>query len=128
MAMVMVGTGNSPEIGLIDRAVRVSIRVPLVFTYAEGRVAGHSVNLSASGILGTFQESLEVWLTGQISIMIPDMRPIVAQTRIVRANGCSAAMSLMNMDAYDRVKLQTLIETAARAENLELGPLDRLAD
>jgi len=98
--------------GLIPRAARASLKLALVFKYAEGEVRGHTVNLSESGVLGSFQEVMEVWLNGQLSILVPDRRPIVVETRIVRVDGCTAAMSLMNLTAYDKTKLQSLVDAA----------------
>ncbi|WP_160115107.1 PilZ domain-containing protein [Bryocella elongata] len=108
---------GSPPIRLIPRAVRATVGLPLVFNSSEGRVAGYSLNVSESGILGSFQDVLEVWLSGQLTICVPE-HPIYVETRIVRVEGKEAAMSFLKLSELDRTRLRRHVEAAATAEDV----------
>jgi hypothetical protein len=98
--------------GLISRAERVGLDLALVFASSEGQVVGRSVNVSESGILGIFQEPLDIWLIGQLTIVTPDYGRIVVEARIVRVDGHDAAMSFLRLSPTDRAFLHKVIEAA----------------
>ncbi len=93
----------------IDRADRVPVRIPVFFRSAESNVPGHSINLSKSGILASFARPLDIWITGQLSILIPG-HSIYVETRVARVEGCTAAMSFRNMSARDLQIIETFVE------------------
>jgi hypothetical protein len=125
MSVVMFNTQNSQQIGLNPRAERVALRMPIVFLSSEGRVAGHSADVSISGLLGTFQQPLDVWLTGQLSLVTPQGRSILIRSRIVRVDGYRAALSFATLSAHERATLLVAIEAAGGSDQLVLPGMDR---
>jgi hypothetical protein len=109
MSVTMVQRAGSQSMGLIARAARHSINLPVVFTSTEGRVCGRSLDISESGILATFDRPLDVWLTGQLSLLVPD-QPIRLETRVVRIDHLTAAMSFRNPSARNLFLLRTLLK------------------
>lgn len=123
MSKVMVNSTSVSRIGLIPRAARISVKFPLVFSSSEGRVAGRSLNVSESGALGTFQQPLDVWLSGQLSIGLPS-RTILVQTRVVRADGREAAFSFINLDEDDRLALRAVLGSTGMVDDGAASKID----
>jgi hypothetical protein len=112
MAIVKDG-GRGPDTKIfVNRADRIPLELPIAFTYSEGKIRGKSLNISESGILATFDRQLDVWLTGQLSILLPE-HPIFVETRIARVDGKIVAMSFRNMRPRDRLIIQTLLKAAS---------------
>ena len=113
MSIVKSG-GRAPNTKIfVDRADRIPLRIPVVFTSSDGKVRGTSVDISESGLLATFDQPLEVWISGQLSILVPE-HPIFIETRIARVEGNTVAMSFRGMGARDLLIIQSLLKKAAQ--------------
>ncbi|MES2392110.1 MAG: PilZ domain-containing protein [Acidobacteriota bacterium] len=113
MAVVMSGGPAPASRILIPRAARIPLTIPVVFACAEGRVKGRSIDISESGILATFERPLDIWITGHLSILVPE-HPIFLDARIARVESHTAAMSFRTMTARDSFIIHSLINKAAR--------------
>ncbi len=75
-----------------SRAAREQCQVPISF-HADGKtVAGHSVDLSQSGMLARFEEPLEAWITGNLIIRFNEDL-FVVRARVARVDGSQAGLA-----------------------------------
>jgi len=102
----------SEATGLIPRAPRIPLRISVIFDFAGGRARGRSTDISASGILAVFDRRLDIWLIGQLSILVGE-RPIAIEVRVARVNGLIAALSFRSMSLIGRRTLQNLVGDAS---------------
>ena len=97
--------------GFVDRAARYPVAVPVRFHSSDGLAAGQSVDVSASGMLVTFDRSAEVWLTGDLAIELPaDTLHIPA--RVARVSGREAGLSFRPTDEAGRATVDKLLAFA----------------
>jgi hypothetical protein len=111
MTVLMEGClGQTREIaGLTPRAPRLSLKVPVVFRFAEGITKGRSVDISESGLLATFDRRLDIWIIGQLSILVGESN-VVVEARVARVNWHDAALAFRSMSGNDRKTIQNLIK------------------
>ena len=95
----------------IARAPRLSLRTPVMFYFAGGRVRGTSVNISESGVLAEFDRGPEVWLAGRILAQIGEWR-FSTGVRVVRVDGRTTAFAFQELSDEDRIKIHKLVEDA----------------
>jgi hypothetical protein len=77
---------DSEATGLIPRAPRIRLRIPVIFDFAGGRARGQSTDISASGVLAVLDQRLGIWLIGRLSILVEE-RPIAIEAHVARVNG-----------------------------------------
>jgi hypothetical protein len=88
---------------------RMDMDVPVIL-YLHDRIAsGHTVNVSDSGMLATFDRRLDPWATGRLCV-VTEKSHLSIQVRIVRVDGSLAGMSFVSDS--DHADIQQLIEHA----------------
>jgi hypothetical protein len=97
--------------GITPRAPRFDLKVPLVLYLRDRIASGHSVNVSESGMLATFDRRLEAWLTGHLCVVAGEWH-LAIDVRIVRVEGRVAAMAFEIANEGDRATIRKLIECA----------------
>jgi hypothetical protein len=100
---------NSDAHGFTVRAPRFSVRTPVVFHSAEGKVPGHSMNISESGMLAVFDQRLDVRLTGRLTAVIWEWHVDIS-VRVVRVEGDMAAFAFQRVGETGHIAIQKLIE------------------
>jgi hypothetical protein len=107
-----IGQGSAPALtDLAARAPRVSLRIPVLFYFAGASAKGQSVDISESGILAVFDQRLDNWLTGQLSIMVGEGH-ISVEARVSRVDGRAAALIFRGMSDKNRAIIQSLTKDA----------------
>jgi hypothetical protein len=106
-----IGKGSAAD-GFIPRTPRSSLRIPVTFDLDGGIAKGHSIDISESGVLAVFNQHLDVWVIGQLSLLVGE-RPITIEARVARVNGLTAALSFRSMNVTDRTIVQNLIKDAS---------------
>jgi hypothetical protein len=100
---------NSDVHGFAVRAARFNVRTPVVFHSTEGKVLGHSMNISESGMLAVFDQRLDVGVTGRLTVVIWEWQVDIS-VRVVRVEGDKAAFAFQKMTRTSRAAIQKLIE------------------
>lgn len=95
--------------GIIARASRLSLKTPVLFHFAGGKVRGESVNISESGMLAEFDRGQEVWLTGRILAQIGEWR-LSIDVKVVRVDGRRTAFAFREISDIDRARIRKLVE------------------
>jgi hypothetical protein len=103
---------GSKAAGFAPRAPRIGLQIPVIFDFAAGRAWGESLDISDSGILAVFSQNLEVWLTGQLSILVGG-RNITIDARVARVNGPTAALAFRGMSRENQRIIQNLIASTS---------------
>jgi len=96
------------RIGFIGRARRVHLNIPVVFEHAGGTAAGKTVDISESGILVEFDEIMDLWTTGDLSLE-GDEWQLQISARVARVNGRQAAFAFRGMDSSELELVRSLI-------------------
>jgi len=91
-----------------DRARRVRLNLPVVFDYTGGRATGKTVDISESGILVDFDQIMDIWTVGDLSIEGEEWN-LQINARIARVNGRQAAFAFRGLNSDDREMLRDLI-------------------
>jgi len=94
--------------GFIGRARRVHLNIPVVFEHAGGTAAGKTVDISESGILVEFDEIMDLWTTGDLSLE-GDEWQLQISARVARVNGRQAAFAFRGMDSSELELVRSLI-------------------
>jgi len=110
MTVVMKGCigHRSVSDGFTDRARRVRLNLPVVFEYAGGTATGKTVDISESGILVEFDQIMDLWTTGDLSLEDEEWH-LQINARVARVNGRQAAFAFRSMNSSDRELVRDLI-------------------
>ncbi len=100
-----------------DRAPRLDLSFPLVFTAADGEVAGHCLNLSESGLLGIFDQPLELWTEGSLLLHFGDDQLVIG-ARIARMDGNEAGLSFQFRHPGEREAVHAAVAFASHGTHL----------
>jgi PilZ domain len=110
--------GNAPAAdGFTPRAPRSGLRIPLTFHFDGGIAKGHSIDISESGVLAVFDQHLDVWVNGQLSLLVHG-RPITIEARVARVDGLTAALPFRSMNVTNLTLVQNLIKQAREEPSL----------
>ena len=104
-----------------DRAPRLDLSFPLVFTSAEGVFAGHCLNLSDSGLLATFDRPVELWTQGSLLLHFGDDE-VRLQARIARTHENEAGLAFFYSNDSERHAIQAAVRFAAAGIHLTGKP------
>lgn len=96
---------------MVARASRLSLKTPVLFSFAGGKVRGNSVNISELGMLAEFDRGQEIWLTGRILAQIGEWRLSIGVC-VVRVDGRKTAFSFREISDVDRSRIRELVENA----------------
>jgi PilZ domain len=110
MSVVITGSvgGGFVPADFISRARRVSLIFPAVFDHDHGTAAGKTVDMSESGVLVNFKTAVEVWTTGELSIVGHGWR-LQLTARVARVNGLQAAFAFRDLDESGRAIIRDLV-------------------
>ncbi len=103
--------GADPASSFVERATRFDLDSSLVFESSAGKVRGRCRNVSASGMLAAFDEPLDIWLKGRVSIVAGEWH-LDLKVRVVRTEGRLAGMSFQADTDEDRSAIERLLEVA----------------
>ena len=96
---------------LQDRSARWDLNLPIRLFSTEGMVGGHCINVSESGLLGTFDRPVTVWVTGELTAFVGD-RSISIRVRVVRLDGRDVALTFHPTGDEDRLAIRRLLQFA----------------
>jgi hypothetical protein len=106
-----------------DRLPRFDLNVPITFQTEEGTAIGHCVNVSASGMLVAFEEAAELFIVGELSLLVGDFY-VSIRARVARTNGKDAGLAFLIRTENDRLASRILAEYAAsRLQPEEAGKI-----
>jgi hypothetical protein len=110
MTVVMKGCIGHLSVsgGLTGRACRARLNVPVVFEYAGGTATGQTVDISESGILVDFDQIMDIWTTGDLSVE-GEKWDLQISARVARVDGRQAAFAFRGMTSSDRERVRDLI-------------------
>lgn len=95
----------------LDRSARFKLDVPLFFKIGDTQQAGHTVNVSQSGLLAHFDTPLEIWEVGEISLTVGEYY-LEIEARVARAEGDDHGLSFIIENDNDRVAIRILNDFA----------------
>jgi len=93
---------------LTGRACRARLNVPVVFDYPGGTATGKTVDISESGILVDFDQIMDIWTTGDLSVEGEEWH-LQISARVARVNGRQAAFAFRGMSSSDQEMVRELI-------------------
>jgi hypothetical protein len=122
MTVVMKGCiGHQSVSGdVTNRERRVHLNLPVTFEYPGGTAAGQAIDISESGILVDFDQAMEVWTTGDLSV-IGQLWHLHIEARVARVNGHQAAFAFRGISSRDRQMVDNLIKDVSTS-NAKLQP------
>jgi hypothetical protein len=111
MTVVMKGCIGHQSVSheFTNRARRVHINLRVSFDYPDGQAEGQAVDISESGILVEFNQVMEIWTTGKLSI-IGQLWHLHIDARIARVKGHQAAFAFRGMTPRARQMVGDLIK------------------
>ena len=96
-----------------NRARRVQLYLQVVFEHAGGTAEGKAIDISESGILVEFDQVMDVWTTGELSIL-GQLWHLHIEARVARVDGRQAAFAFRGMTPRARQMVADLIADASR--------------
>jgi PilZ domain len=96
-----------------SRSFRSDLGLPVRFFSAEGLITGHSVNISASGMLARFDKPVAIWMVGELNIHL-DEGYINLRARVARIAGREAGLAFYIDDDDDRLAIGRLLDFGCR--------------
>ena len=94
---------------LQQRSLRYELHFPVEFL-AEGRIIlGECLNISDSGMLGTFEEPLELWVVGELRLHTGQSSRKL-DVRVSRVDGHNAGLLFRHESERDRLFIRSIIE------------------
>jgi hypothetical protein len=99
---------------LQPRALRVAADFPLSYLAEPGvgpRIEGNCLNISDSGLLGEFAESLDLWTEGEVVVQFGG-GALGVRVRVARVDGTRAGFVFLYEDSEQR---RTIAEVVASA-------------
>ncbi len=98
------------------RAARLNLSFPLQFRSEDGAVPGHCLNLSESGLLGVFENPLDLWSRGEILLQFGNTAGwLLAKVARVADNEAGLAFAFRGEAERDLVRL-LLLEAGKRSQ------------
>lgn len=95
-----------------NRPLRSELDLPVRFFSPDGLVTGHSLNVSASGMLVLFDKPVAIWMVGELTIRLEELS-INIGVRVARVQGREAGLSFYIDCENDRLSIGRLIHFAA---------------
>ena len=103
----------------ISRAPRFDLKVPVVLYLRDRLASGYSINVSESGMLATFNRTVDPLLKGHLSAVAGEWH-LSIDVHIVRVEGRVTAMAFEIEGEADRATIQKLIDHAEHEHAIEL--------
>ena len=96
---------------LQNRPTRFDLRSPISFIVGDLELTGHCVNVSETGLLVTFDQPIELWISGEILLVAGDYY-LNIKARVARTQGLDSGMSFLIETDNDRLTIQILVDFA----------------
>jgi hypothetical protein len=106
---------------VINRPARTSLAVSVLFTADGVQVEGQSVNVSESGLLVNFTQPLDVWTSGELSLVVGEY-VLSIHARVARVHDRSAGLSFLVDTDNDRLTIRIMVDYAAATPPEESVP------
>ena len=103
------------------RAPRIDLSFPLEFDVEGEVIAGHCLNISASGLLANFSGSVEVWTEGDLHLHFGDNSRHVS-ARVARVNGNEAGLAFSFKGDHDREAIGAMLAFTEGRTHIADGP------
>ena len=97
---------------LVQRPTRFDLNASLSFKADEDIVEGHCVNVSASGMLAVFNQPVELFTVGEISMLIGEYY-INITGRVARVLSNDHGIAFLIDNDSDRLTAKVLVDFAA---------------
>jgi len=94
------------------RALRYDADFPIRFFSGYGPLSGRCVNISASGMLAEFDRPVDIWTTGELTILLDDGY-IHIGARVARVDGRKAGLAFHIEGDADGVAIERLLAFAS---------------
>jgi len=99
-------------IDFLAREIRYDLDVPVLLYLLDGVAAGHTINISGSGVLAVFNNRrVDAWDTGRLRIETRGGY-LSIEVRVARVEGHQAGMTFRIENESDRVTIRELIALA----------------
>jgi hypothetical protein len=95
----------------IPRSLRFALNVPVVLYLRDHMASGRSINVSDSGMLVRFDQTLEIWLKGHLCVVAGEWH-LSIDVHIIRVEGQLTALAYEIGSEGDRATIRKLIELA----------------
>ncbi len=100
----------------LPRFQRYGLDLPIQFVSPEETARGHCVDVSESGMLGAFDQHLNVWTSGELRASLGD-ESVSIGARVARVDGLRAGLSFQIRNEKDRLAVSMLIDFALRCSS-----------
>jgi PilZ domain len=97
----------------VSRSPRFGLDLPIRFFSSDGLAIGRCVDVSESGLLGDFDQPLNIWTTGEVTASVGE-ESVSIRARVARVDGNQAGLSFQVDSAADRLAVLRLIQFALR--------------
>jgi hypothetical protein len=98
-----------------QRSLRSDADLPVRFFSTDGLISGHTLDVSASGMLAEFEKPVAIWTIGELTILLEDGY-INIGARVARADGRKAGLAFYIEGDDDRVAIGRLLTCAFASE------------
>jgi hypothetical protein len=102
---------GAEAIDFIPRATRYGLNVPVMLYLPDDIASGRTINISETGILATFDRSLDPWATGRLCAEVRRSY-LSIEVRVVRVEGRQTGMTFHIVTEGDHAAIRELIEFA----------------
>lgn len=98
-------------------SIRFKLVVSLSFKTPDGTIAGHTIDVSQSGLLAKFNEPVELWVVGEISLTVGEYY-LEIKARVARTLEDGCGLSFLIEDHNDRQAVAILNDYAISLVNI----------
>ena len=91
-----------------ERATRIPVHLPVEFYNENIEVTGSCLNISRSGLWGSFAQPLDLWTNGKLVLDFAH-RFLDIRARVVRADGQNAGLIFIFETNTDRLALNRAV-------------------
>lgn len=103
-----------------NRARRIEARFRVSFAVDGAEISGNCMNISESGLLGSFSEALELWSEGELTVHFGE-GALGIKARVARAMDTEAGLVFLSERAADREAIAAVIASAQATMGVSPG-------
>ncbi len=97
---------------LASRPARFDLNVPLSFRTEDAVEEGHCINVSATGMLAVFNQPVELFTEGELSLLVGEYF-VTIRARVARVQNGDHGLAFQIDNENDRLTVQILVDFAA---------------
>ncbi len=94
------------------RATRFRLDLPIAFLADDRRHEGHSINVSASGLLAKFTEVPDLWISGKLELEAGE-HYLSIHARVARLQDTEAGFAFLFDTEHDRAAVAILLQSVS---------------